>query len=155
MQPSFLLVPDLEAISTWGTQNSVQFKSKKIQFLPILLEQNLPNYQLLFEVLSLNPMTPITILGVSICSSLSWKLGTKAAAKDASIRNWESCSHSKTIYVLRPSCCSADSYLPLPRVLLSYLLICLIQFRIWQFNLSTLLHLLSLLITLLTIKLLL
>lgn len=63
MQQPCTPVSNLEAISAWGTQNSVRFESMKVQFLHISLERNIPNFQLLSERSRLQPEECVNIPG--------------------------------------------------------------------------------------------
>lgn len=64
------VVSHSEAVSTTGTQNSVQFSFKKTQFLFISIKSNSQDFQLIFEGSVLDTQESVNTL-VFLCASIS------------------------------------------------------------------------------------
>ena len=75
---------DLQSISEWGTRNLVKFNTSKTQLLTISLSNSPSNYPILFENSEILPPNSISILGLQISCSLSWRDHIVQIAKSAS-----------------------------------------------------------------------
>ena len=74
---------DLQSISEWGTRNLVKFNTSKTQLLTISLSNTPSNFPIIFEDNEIPPLNSITILGLQISSSLSWRDHIAQIAKSA------------------------------------------------------------------------
>ena len=86
---SFVLLPstinsDLQIISKWRTCNLVKFNTSKTQLLTMSLSNTPSNYPIIFEDSEIPPLTSISILGLQISSSLSFRDHIVQIAKSAS-----------------------------------------------------------------------
>ena len=75
---------DLQSISELGTRNLVKFNTSKTQLLTISLSNTPSNFPIVFEDSEIPPLNSINILGLQICSSLSWRDHVVQIAKSAS-----------------------------------------------------------------------
>ena len=83
---------DLQSISEWGTRNLVKFNTSKTQLLTISLSNIPSNYPIIFGDSEILPLNSISILGLQISSSLSWRDHIVQIAKSASKKNGGSLS---------------------------------------------------------------
>ena len=75
---------DLGRISGWGSDNLVNFNSRKTQFLPISLSTTPSDFNISFDNNLLDPLDSINILGINVTSNLSWQAHISTIAKSAS-----------------------------------------------------------------------
>ena len=75
---------NLQSIFEWGTHNLVNFNTSKTLLLTISLSNTPSNYPIIFEDGEILPLNSISILGLQISSSLSWRDHIVQIAKSAS-----------------------------------------------------------------------
>ena len=80
---------DLQSISEWRACNLVKFNTSETHLLTISLSNNAPpDYPIIYEDSEIPPLNSISILGLQISCSLSWRDHIVQIAKSASKKLW-------------------------------------------------------------------